>query len=288
MQRQPLLQNRGAPARRFTCASSRRWPPAHPMPSGAQPPMVMRAQICRRDLPRESWTTVHARINSAHNASGPCRHLAQRRVLRRLSGTHGRSRLRRPPQRRAFHQRTTALRHLSRLARGDPDHLFRQDHVLERGPSGTPGLEHESAARLTGDAAPTSAGIDAGTGSPRDCDCFDATLNTTLAPGGIIGHQLVVFWCEDQVRHLRARAPHGPPMREPAARAEGRFSTFGPFRRRLRRHILSSSTESAPKSHSSVIVPLPLSIMTFAGSSASANRTASAIASSRTGKSARG
>jgi hypothetical protein len=24
----------------------------------AQPPMVMRAQLCRRDLPRESWTTV--------------------------------------------------------------------------------------------------------------------------------------------------------------------------------------------------------------------------------------
>jgi hypothetical protein len=50
--------------------------------------------------------------------------------------------------------------------RGDPDDLFRQDHVLERGPSGTPGLEHEPAAGLTGDAAPTSAGIDAGTGSP--------------------------------------------------------------------------------------------------------------------------
>jgi hypothetical protein len=66
------------------------------------------------------------------------------------------------------------------------------------------------------------------------------------------------------------------------------FSRSGPFRRTLRRHILSSSTESAPKSHSSVIVPLPLSIMTFAGSSDSANRTASAIASSRPGKSARG
>ena len=28
------------------------------------PPMVMRAQICRRDLPRESWTTVQVRLNS--------------------------------------------------------------------------------------------------------------------------------------------------------------------------------------------------------------------------------
>jgi len=36
----------------------------------AQPPMVMRAQICRRDLPRESWTTVQVRLNAAHDASG--------------------------------------------------------------------------------------------------------------------------------------------------------------------------------------------------------------------------
>jgi Polysaccharide lyase len=36
----------------------------------AQPPMVMRTQICRRDLPRESWTTVQVRLNPAHDASG--------------------------------------------------------------------------------------------------------------------------------------------------------------------------------------------------------------------------
>ena len=36
----------------------------------AQPPMVMRAQICRRDLSRESWTTVQVRLNPAHDASG--------------------------------------------------------------------------------------------------------------------------------------------------------------------------------------------------------------------------
>jgi Polysaccharide lyase len=36
----------------------------------AQPPMVTRTQICRRDLPRESWTTVQVRLNSAHDASG--------------------------------------------------------------------------------------------------------------------------------------------------------------------------------------------------------------------------
>ena len=36
----------------------------------AQPPMVVRSQICRRDLPRESWTTVQVRLNPAHDASG--------------------------------------------------------------------------------------------------------------------------------------------------------------------------------------------------------------------------
>jgi hypothetical protein len=34
------------------------------------PPMVMRTQICRRDLPHESWTTVQVRLNPAHDASG--------------------------------------------------------------------------------------------------------------------------------------------------------------------------------------------------------------------------
>ena len=36
----------------------------------ARPPVVMRALICRRDLPRESWTTVQVRLNPAHDASG--------------------------------------------------------------------------------------------------------------------------------------------------------------------------------------------------------------------------
>ncbi len=36
----------------------------------AQPPTVMRVQICRRDLPRESWTTVQLRLNPAQDASG--------------------------------------------------------------------------------------------------------------------------------------------------------------------------------------------------------------------------
>ena len=30
----------------------------------------MREQICRRDLPRESWTTVQVRLNPAQDASG--------------------------------------------------------------------------------------------------------------------------------------------------------------------------------------------------------------------------
>jgi hypothetical protein len=36
----------------------------------AEPPMVTRTQICRRDLPRESWTTVQVRLNPAHDADG--------------------------------------------------------------------------------------------------------------------------------------------------------------------------------------------------------------------------
>jgi hypothetical protein len=36
----------------------------------AQPPIVMREQICQRDLPRESWTTVQVRLNPAQDASG--------------------------------------------------------------------------------------------------------------------------------------------------------------------------------------------------------------------------
>jgi hypothetical protein len=36
----------------------------------APPPMVTRTHICRRDVPRESWTTVHVRLNPAHDASG--------------------------------------------------------------------------------------------------------------------------------------------------------------------------------------------------------------------------
>jgi hypothetical protein len=111
----------------------------------AQPPMVTRTQICRRDLPLESWTTVQVRLNPAH-------------VLRRLPGTHGRSGPWRPPQRRALRQRTTALRHLPRLALADPDDLFRQNHVLEHGPGSTPGLEGEAAAEMTADGAPTSVG----------------------------------------------------------------------------------------------------------------------------------
>jgi hypothetical protein len=30
----------------------------------------MRAPICRRDLPRETWTTVQVRLNPAQDASG--------------------------------------------------------------------------------------------------------------------------------------------------------------------------------------------------------------------------
>jgi Polysaccharide lyase len=33
-------------------------------------PMVKRTQLCRRDLPRESWTTVQVHLSPAHDASG--------------------------------------------------------------------------------------------------------------------------------------------------------------------------------------------------------------------------
>src|SRR5262249_2022486 len=33
-------------------------------------PTVRRVHICQSDLPRESWTTVHVRLNPAHDASG--------------------------------------------------------------------------------------------------------------------------------------------------------------------------------------------------------------------------
>jgi hypothetical protein len=36
----------------------------------ARPAMVTRVQICRSDLPRESWTTVQVRLKPAHDASG--------------------------------------------------------------------------------------------------------------------------------------------------------------------------------------------------------------------------
>ena len=64
-----------------------------------------------------------------------------------------------PAARRALHQRTAALRHLPRLARGDPSDLFRQDHILERGPGGTPGLERQFRRRDDCGCGPTSAGI---------------------------------------------------------------------------------------------------------------------------------
>ena len=38
--------------------------------SCAPSPKVKRTHLCRRDLPRESWTTVQVRLNPAHDASG--------------------------------------------------------------------------------------------------------------------------------------------------------------------------------------------------------------------------
>src|SRR4051812_45986747 len=35
-----------------------------------RPPMVRRVHICQSDLPRESWITVHVRLNPAHDATG--------------------------------------------------------------------------------------------------------------------------------------------------------------------------------------------------------------------------
>jgi hypothetical protein len=38
--------------------------------SCAWPPMVMRTRVCRRELPREIWTTVQIRLYPAHDSSG--------------------------------------------------------------------------------------------------------------------------------------------------------------------------------------------------------------------------
>ena len=112
----------------------------------AQPPMVTRTQICWRDLPRESWTTVRVRLNPAHNPNdGRVDIWINGAFCGTYQGPMADPHYRRPPQQRALHQRTAALRHLPRLARGDPDDLFRQDHVLECEPRGTSGLGRESA-----------------------------------------------------------------------------------------------------------------------------------------------
>jgi hypothetical protein len=116
----------------------------------AQPPMVTRTQICRRDLRGGSWTPVQARLNPAQDASGCLEIWLQRCVLRLLPRTHGRSRRWSPPQWCAFHQRTAAFRH---LRRGDPDDLFDKISVLERGSGGTPGLGCWSATGMPADAA---------------------------------------------------------------------------------------------------------------------------------------
>src|SRR6266446_812976 len=65
VQRHPLLQDRGEAARR-----ARFFAQAATGTRCAQPTMVMRAQIYRRDLPRESSATVQERLNPAHDASG--------------------------------------------------------------------------------------------------------------------------------------------------------------------------------------------------------------------------
>jgi len=119
------------------------------------PPMVMRAQICRRDLPRGSWTTVQVRLNPAHDVSG--------RVDMWLNGTvcgtyQG------PMADRDYGARRNGTPFINaqprfgiyRDWRADPDDLFRQDHVLERGPVGTPGLGCESPAALNRHRRPAS------------------------------------------------------------------------------------------------------------------------------------
>src|SRR4029077_4203184 len=106
------------------------------------------------------WTTVQARLNPAHDASG--------RVDIWLNGAFCGA-YQGPMADRDYGARRNGAPFINaqprfgiyRDWRAETQTIYRQDHVLERGPSGTPGLEHESAARLTADAAPTSAGIDA-------------------------------------------------------------------------------------------------------------------------------
>ena len=107
--------------------------------------MVTRAQICRRDLPRESWTTVQVRLNPAHDGSG--------RVDVWLNGTFCGT-YQGPMADRDYGARRNGAPFINAQPRfgiyrdwraETQDDLFRQDHVPERGPVGRPGLGCNSA-----------------------------------------------------------------------------------------------------------------------------------------------
>ena len=90
----------------------------------AQPPMVMRAQICRRDLPRDGWTTVQVHLNPAHDANGGVDIWLDGIFCGAYQG---------PMADRDYGARRNGAPFInaqprfgiSRLARGDPDDLFR-------------------------------------------------------------------------------------------------------------------------------------------------------------------
>ena len=73
----PRVSHPVTPPRRVTCEPSR--PGARS--AGA---LVKRRQICQRDLPGETWTTVQVRLHPAHDAQRPSRYLAHRQLLRSL------------------------------------------------------------------------------------------------------------------------------------------------------------------------------------------------------------
>ena len=133
VQRQPLLQDRGAAARR-ACAFLRAGGHRHTLRPAAD------GNACA-DLPARpaAGELDHGavRLNPAHDASG--------RVDIWLNGTFCGA-YQGPMADRDYGAPEKVRPLLTRgrrsafivMARGDPDDLFRQDHVLERGPVGTP------------------------------------------------------------------------------------------------------------------------------------------------------
>jgi hypothetical protein len=119
-----------------------------------------------RDLPRESWTTVQVRLNPAHDASGRIDIWLNGAVCGAYQG---------PMADRDYGTRRNGAPFINAQPRFGIYRDWRAetqtiyfDKIMfwNADPAGHPDWNMSSPATLTADAAPTSADIDAGTGSP--------------------------------------------------------------------------------------------------------------------------